>query len=49
MQIGFQLDKHDEIGLETREKAAKSMVELARQEGESTSASDDSSSSQLHL
>jgi hypothetical protein len=48
MQIGFLPDKHGELGLETREKVAKSMVKLARQEGESASASDDSSSPQLH-
>jgi hypothetical protein len=48
MQIGLPPDKHGEIRLETREKVAKSMVKLARQEGESASASDDSSSSQLH-
>jgi hypothetical protein len=48
-QIGLQPDKHGEIGLEAREKIAKRMVKLARQEGESASASDDSFFSQLQL
>jgi hypothetical protein len=46
--MGLEPDKHGEIGLETTEKVAKSMLKLARKEGESASASDDLSSSQLN-